>query len=102
MSACVASTGDVPSADANAVETVDTHSDGKGESGDGEEGDAGSEGAISITPDDITKVIVAKIKQDRKNSAKIKKMLKEKYRADKVSELKSKYYEAFLTDISGM
>lgn len=68
----------------------------------GSEGDAWSEGASSITPDDITKVIVAKIKADRKNSAKIKKMLKEKYKADKVSQLKPEHYEAFLTDISGV
>jgi len=91
----------------DADEAVDNHSD-DGDStasldnGSSGEDDAGGAGETSITPDDITKVIVAKIKADRKNSAKIKKMLKEKYRADKVSQLKPEHYEAFLTDISGV
>lgn len=52
-----------------------------------------------VTADDITKVIVAKIKQDRSNSQKIRTILKT-YGAEKVSALKPEQYEAFLTDIS--
>lgn len=53
----------------------------------------------SVTAEDITKVIVAKIKQDRANSQKIGAVLKT-YGAEKVSALKPGQYEAFLTDIS--
>ena len=55
--------------------------------------------ATSITADDITKVIVGKIKQNRSNSDKIGSLLKT-YGAAKVSELPASKYEAFLTDIS--
>lgn len=55
--------------------------------------------ATAVTADDITKVIVAKIKQDRSNSQKIGTILKT-YGAEKVSALKPEQYEAFLTDIS--
>ena len=55
--------------------------------------------AVSITADDITKVIVGKIKQNRSNSDKIGSLLKT-YGAAKVSELPASKYEAFLTDIS--
>lgn len=97
VNTAIASTSDAPTVDAGADETVDN-----GSSDEGDTGDTGGAGDTSITPDDITKVIVAKIKADRKNSAKIKKMLKEKYKADKVSQLKPEHYEAFLTDISGV
>lgn len=53
----------------------------------------------SVTVDDITKVIVAKIKQKRSNSGVIEKLLKT-YKVEKVSELKPSQYEAFLTDLS--
>ena len=53
----------------------------------------------SITIDDITKVIVAKIKKKRDNNAKIGSLLKT-YGVDKVSGLPPEKYEAFLTDIS--
>lgn len=53
----------------------------------------------SVTVDDITKVIVAKIKQKRSNSGTIEKLLKT-YKVEKVSELKPSQYEAFLTDLS--
>ena len=53
----------------------------------------------SITIDDITKVIVAKIKKKRDNNAKIGSLLKT-YGVDKVSSLPPEKYEAFLTDIS--
>lgn len=55
--------------------------------------------AVSITADDITKVIVGKIKQNRANSDKIGSLLKT-YGAARVSELPPSKYEAFLTDIS--
>ena len=53
----------------------------------------------AVTVDDITKVIVAKIKQKRSNNAKIGTLLKT-YGVEKVSSLPEEKYEAFLTDIS--
>ena len=53
----------------------------------------------TITADDITKIIVRKIKQNRSNSDKIGMILKT-YGAAKVSELPPDKYEAFLTDVS--
>ena len=55
--------------------------------------------STAITLDDITKVIVAKIKQKRSNNEAIGKLLAV-YGAGKVSDLKPEKYEAFLTDIS--
>ena len=53
----------------------------------------------SITADDLTKIIVQKIKQNRSNSEKIGVILKT-YGAAKVSELPPDKYEAFITDVS--
>lgn len=53
----------------------------------------------TITQDDITKIIVQKIKQDRGNNEKIGQILKT-YGVSKVGELDASKYEAFLTDIS--
>ncbi len=53
----------------------------------------------SISLDDLTKVIVQKIKQNRSNNAKIGSILKT-YGVAKVSELPAEKYEAFLTDLS--
>ena len=53
----------------------------------------------AVTVDDITKVIVAKIKQKRSNNEIIGKLLTT-YGAGKVSDLKPNKYEAFLTDLS--
>ena len=53
----------------------------------------------TVTADDIAKIIVRKIKQDRSNSDKIGMILKT-YGAAKVSELPPDKYEAFLTDVS--
>ena len=53
----------------------------------------------SITVDDITKVIVAKIKQKRSNNEAIGALLKS-YGVAKVSELPEVKYEAFITDLS--
>lgn len=58
-----------------------------------------SQPASTVTADDITKIIVQKIKQNRGNSEKIGSILKT-YRAVKVSELSADKYEAFLTDVS--
>ena len=55
--------------------------------------------ASTVTADDITKIIVQKIKQNRSNSEKIGSILKT-YGAAKVSELSADKYEAFLTDVS--
>ena len=55
--------------------------------------------APSVTIDDITKVIVAKIKKKRDNNARIGALLKS-YGVEKDSSLPPEKYEAFLTDIS--
>ena len=55
--------------------------------------------APAVTIDDITKVIVAKIKKKRDNNARIGALLKS-YGVEKVSGLPPEKYEAFLTDIS--
>ncbi len=53
----------------------------------------------SVTRDDITKIIVQKLKKNRSNNEKIGAILKT-YGVAKVSELTSEKYEAFLTDLS--
>ena len=53
----------------------------------------------TVTVDDITKIIVRKVKQDRSNNEKIGSILKT-YGVARVSELPTAKYEAFLTDIS--
>ena len=53
----------------------------------------------TVTQDDITKIIVRKIKQDRSNNEKIGAILKT-YGVSKVSDLPATKYEAFLTNIS--
>ena len=58
-----------------------------------------NEPAPSITQDDITKIIVQKLKKDRTNNEKIGAILKT-YGVTKVSELPAEKYEAFLTDLS--
>lgn len=55
--------------------------------------------AVTISKDDITSVIVAKIKQKRSNNEKIGQLLKT-YGVGQLSELPAAKYEAFLTDIS--
>ena len=51
--------------------------------------------------DDITKIIVQKIKQNRSNNEKIGSILKT-YGVAKVGELPVSKYEAFLTDLSAI
>ncbi len=53
----------------------------------------------SVTQDDITKIIVQKLKKNRSNNEKIGAILKT-YGVAKVSELSPEKYEAFLTDLS--
>ena len=55
----------------------------------------------TITADDVTRVIVQKIKQDRSNNAKIGQILKT-YGVAKVGELPASRYEAFLTDLAAL
>lgn len=57
------------------------------------------EPAPTVTQDDITKIIVQKLKKDRTNNEKIGAILKT-YGVTKVSELPTEKYEAFLTDLS--
>ncbi len=53
----------------------------------------------SVSQDDITKIIVRKIKQNRSNNEKIGQLLKT-YGATRVSDLPEDKYEAFITDLS--
>lgn len=53
----------------------------------------------TITQDDITRIIVQKIKKNRSHNEKIGAILKT-YGVAKVSDLPEAMYEAFLTDLS--
>lgn len=66
-----------------------------------EKQDAGSDttAVSTVTEDDLTKIIVRKIKQNRSNNEKIGAILRT-YGVSKVSELPVSKYEAFLTDVS--
>lgn len=55
----------------------------------------------TLTQDDITKVIVQKIKANRSNNQKIGQLLKA-YGAARVSELPDSKYEAFITDLASI
>ena len=66
----------------------------------GEQGAAGKEKpVVTITKDDITSVIVAKIKKKRDNNEKIGQLLKT-YGVGQLSDLPPEKYEAFLADVS--
>ena len=60
-----------------------------------------SEPTSAVSLDDITKIIVQKIKQNRSNNAKIGSILKT-YGVAKVGDLPASKYEAFLTDLSAI
>lgn len=60
-----------------------------------------SELTSAVSIDDITKIIVQKIKQNRKNNEKIGSILKT-YGVAKVGDLPASKYEAFLTDLSAI
>lgn len=86
------------------VDTVDTppweDTSQKTDTGQKEEPPAEQKPRVSIlTKDDITSVIVAKIKQKRSNNEKIGQLLKA-YGVGALSDLPAEKYEAFLTDIS--
>ncbi len=55
--------------------------------------------APTVTVDDITKIIVQKIKKNRSNNERIGAILKS-YSVSKVSDLPKDKYESFLTDLS--
>ena len=57
--------------------------------------------ARPITTDDITRIIVRKIKQNKDNNEKIGQVLKT-YGVERVSDLKSEQYEAFVTDLAAL
>ena len=54
-----------------------------------------------ITTDDITKIIVRKIKQNKANNERIGLVLKT-YGVERVSDLKPEQYEAFITDLAAL
>ena len=60
-----------------------------------------SEPTSAVSIDDITKIIVQKIKQNRSNNAKIGSILKT-YGVAKVGDLPASKYEAFLTELSAI
>lgn len=60
---------------------------------------AETQSAVTITKDDITAVIVAKIKKKRDNNEKIGQILKT-YGVAQLSDLPAEKYEAFLADVS--
>lgn len=92
-------------ADTGQIESKDLDASGKAQDVEEdtppwEEQKPGSaDAAPSVTQDDISRVIVAKIKQKRDNNAKIGKLLKA-YGVSLLSELPQEKYEAFLNDIS--
>ncbi len=55
----------------------------------------------TVSQDDITKIIVQKIKADRSNNGKIGQLLKN-YGAARVSELPVEKYEAFITELAAI
>lgn len=85
----VTNTGDVPSDNAVPADGADMASGVKQDESP----------SAAITEDDITKIIVRKIKQDRSNNEKIGAILRT-YGVSKVSDLSASKYEAFLTDVS--
>ena len=60
-----------------------------------------SDASPSLTIDDITRIIVRKIKQKKSNNEKIGQILKS-YGVGKVSDLSPEKYEAFVTDLAAL
>ena len=83
-------------AEPSATETVDA-----ADAPDAEAQPDASEPTSTVSIDDITKIIVQKIKQNRKNNEKIGSILKT-YGVAKVGDLPASKYEAFLTDLSAI
>ena len=59
----------------------------------------GDKDSTGISLDDLTKIIVRKLKQDRANNGKIEAILKS-YGVEKVCELPQEKYESFITEIA--
>ena len=55
--------------------------------------------SMGISLDDLTKIIVRKLKQDRANNGKIEAILKS-YGVEKVCELPQEQYESFITEVA--
>ena len=55
--------------------------------------------SMGISLDDLTKIIVRKLKQDRANNGKIEAILKS-YGVERVCELPQEKYESFITDVA--
>lgn len=79
--------------------SVDVPADGP--SGGPAEGNREASVAPAVSLDDVTKVIVQKIKQDRCNNEKIGHILKT-YGASRVGKLDPGKFEAFLTDLAAL
>ena len=54
---------------------------------------------MGISLDDLTKIIVRKLKQDRANNGKIEAILKS-YGVERVCELPQEQYESFITEVA--
>ena len=83
-------------AEPSAAESVDA-----ADATDAEAQPDASEPTSTVSLDDITKIIVQKIKQNRSNNEKIGSILKT-YGVAKVGDLPASKYEAFLTDLSAI
>ena len=59
----------------------------------------GDKDSTGISLDDLTKIIVRKLKQDRANNGKIEAILKS-YGVERVCELPQEKYESFITDVA--
>ena len=81
------------------VEQTDAEEQAASVKGEVQDPAPASDQTQTVTVDDITKIIVRKVKQDRTNNEKIGSILKT-YGVARVSELPTAKYEAFLTDIS--
>ena len=55
----------------------------------------------TLTQDDLTRIVVKKIRSDRNNNVKIGQILKT-YGVSKISELAAEKYEAFVTDLAAL
>ena len=66
-----------------------------------EKADKPAAAASTVTLNDITRIIVRKIKQSKGNNEKIGQILKT-YGVEKVSNLKPEQYEAFVTDLAAI
>ena len=59
----------------------------------------GDKDSTGISLDDLTRIIVRKLKQDRANNGKIEAILKS-YGVERVCELPQEKYESFITDVA--